>query len=1136
MEKLINYIYKELILHNLKETNMVLHKRFIKRVALLTASTVMCMNVSALEVKDYKGHWAQEAISEWVSSGIVKGYEDGTVRPSQPLTRAELAVLLNRVFKLGYKNESINYKDVQSGAWYEDAVELVMSAEMMNDYEDGFRPHQLATREEAAYAFARAYHLSDSNGKTFVDSHLISDWAREEVMALIAGGYLQGRTDGTLAPQDVLTRADFITMLDKLTAKLYQASGVYTDNVSGNVVVNAPDITLKDMTISGNLYITEGVGEGDVVLENVKVDGNIIIEGGGEHSIEIKDSTLGNIYVEKATGAVRIALDENSKAENIKVASKVQLEGNIEHLEIVTKEEIKLMEATIKDLQILSDGGKVIVDKGSVIDQLVANAAVEITGNGKINKAFINADHVVIKDVALDKDGIVVGTDVEVPPVMENTSKPTTGGGGSSSSGNNGGGSTDSGDSNKPEEPENPDTPIEVVGVYIIGDTQVTTGSSIRLIADVETTGKDESFEEVTWSIKPNSLQDVKITEDGLFTAGRTTGSAIVIATSTKDPSKYAEHKIEVIDTEDFVPVDYITINRREAELSVGEGLQLLVDVQPSNATNKEVMWTSNNESIVQVDARGYITAIGAGEAIVTATTLDGKHSVTSRIVVKQAEAKPVITDVKVKGESTVEVGESIALQAEVTVLPDEDRYKEVVWTLKEGAPEGTTISQDGLLTAGTTTGSAIVIARSKVDSNKYAEHYVTITKKIPVESIKLSHENITLLLEEEAILTAKVEPADATGQRVKWTSSNPNVVSVDENGKIVAQGVGEATITVSTLDGKVSATCDVQVNGRTLKGKVKVEEQPVKGAKVFLYSEKDNFSKPVASVTTNELGDYTFENLRKGNYLVKAFYEESTQDYAIPTSKVLVEDELHVMDMTCKKVTSLEVKVVEKSDGVTPVQYAFVLVEGKDGEGNKWSRREETNGAGKVKFILPEDLQEDITYTLIKPGYEEETYTYKLQSLAKNIEKQTFKKEIEPTYPDVIEQTEMAAGTNPLGVGDTTYEALKTAGWRVESDTKLSTNSRKLQFENLNGADGMDAKIIYTVGSVDEDKDYEILLQYMIRKQSEATNGDRTFENLKQTIYNGSGTFKDGTRTVTVSYNGELNPTITIIFSNYTK
>lgn len=1117
---------------------MILHKRFTKRIALLAASTVMCMNISVLEAKDYKGHWAQEAISKWVSLGIIKGYEDETIRPSKPVTRAELASFLSRIFQLTYKDTSINYKDVKEGTWYHEAVTLVMSAELMNDYEGEFRPNQMATREEAAYAFAHAYHLAGGDAKIFVDSDLISDWAKEEVEALIAGGYLQGRTDGTLAPKDTLTRAEFITMLDKLTAKLYQDPGTYSGNISGNVVINTADITLKDMTISGNLYIAEGVGEGDVTLDNVKVEGVMIVEGGGEHSVEVMKSTLGSIYVDKASGSVRVALDESSKAAKVKVNSKARLEGSIEYVEVVTKEEINLVGATIKNLQISASDGNIKVDKTSAIDELVAEVRASIIGSGKVNKAFINADGVIIEGLKLSKDAVVIGNDVKVSPIINTTSGQISGGGGgggsTAGSGNNGSTDSDKNESTGSGDSEKPGDLIEVSSIHIIGPSQVKVGSSIKLIADVKTTGDDESLKQVTWSIGAGSLQDVKITQEGIFTAGSTTGTAIIVATSKQDPAKYVEHKIEIISEDEYIPVEGITLNHSQAELTIGEGVQLLADVSPSHATNKQVMWSSSNEKSVMVDQTGYMIAISEGDAVITATTLDGEYVGICHVTVKKNEQKPVVSGIKIQGETTVEVGESIVLSAEVNVLPDVAQYKEVTWQVKEGSAEGAVISEKGILTAGNITGTVIVVATSKEDTSQYAEYYVTIVKKVPVESIQLSHENLEMLLGDEAFLTAQVFPLDATNKKVTWISNNPDIVSVDDNGKITTHGIGEAEITVSTPNGEISTKCAIKVKGRTLSGKVTVEDNSIEGTKISLYSDKDNFNVAIASVEANASGEYEFSNLPKGNYRIKAFYEDEISEYIAPVSEVSMEEAFKKVDINCEKVTSFTVKAV---DSVTnkEILYVNILVEGQDEEGNKWSYKKETDGAGQAKFTLPNDIDSQVTYTLKKDGYEEITLNYNLKLLEKNTLVVPFKKEVEPIYPEKIEQHSEREGTNLLGVGDTTYEALKSAGWRVESETKLSTNSRRLIFENMNGEGGIDAKIIYNrSGFGDEIKDYDVLLQYMIRKQTEDTKGDWLFEELKQNIQNGSGVHIDGHRTIKVTYDGKVDGIVEIVFSNY--
>ncbi len=97
-------------------------------------------------------------------------------------------------------------------------------------------------------------------------------------------------------------------------------------------------------------------------------------------------------------------------------------------------------------------------------------------------------------------------------------------------------------------------------------------------------------------------------------------------------------------------------------------------------------------------------------------------------------------------------------------------------------------------------------------------EYTLTIAPKqtVSVTGVTLSATSLTLNEKETAILTATVEPADATNQKVTWSSSAPGVATVDANGKVTAVGAGTATITVTTADGGKTATCTVTVTAKT--------------------------------------------------------------------------------------------------------------------------------------------------------------------------------------------------------------------------------------------------------------------------------------------------------------------------------
>ena len=283
---------------------MRLNLRLKKVLATTAAATIMATALPVVTyAADYDNHWAKEAITKWSEKEVLEGYEDGTFKPNNKVTRGELAAIIVRVFGLTDTSAAEKYTDVEATKWYASDIAKVSSAGIMNDYEDGtFKPNQEATREEAAYAIAKAYKVAaKETNVTFKDQAQISDWAEAEIASLVAGGYLNGNPDGTFRPTASLTRAEAVTMVDKITADLVNVAGTYSQDIDGHLVVNTKDVELKDMTITGNLYLAEGIGEGDVKLNNVTVLGDVIVEGGGVSTVHVLgQSKLNNIIVDKA--------------------------------------------------------------------------------------------------------------------------------------------------------------------------------------------------------------------------------------------------------------------------------------------------------------------------------------------------------------------------------------------------------------------------------------------------------------------------------------------------------------------------------------------------------------------------------------------------------------------------------------------------------------------------------------------------------------------------------------------------------------------------------------------------------------------------------------------------------------------
>ena len=145
------------------------------------------------------------------------------------------------------------------------------------------------------------------------------------------------------------------------------------------------------------------------------------------------------------------------------------------------------------------------------------------------------------------------------------------------------------------------------------------------------------------------------------------------------------------------------------------------------------------------------------------------------------------------------------------TISPSNAENKAVIWTSSNSSVASV---REGTVTA-LKAGESTITAKSE-DGGKTATCEVTVNAKVYlVESVSLDRTSYEMTEGEIFILSATVNPDNATNKEVTWNSSNPSVASVD-NGKVEALKPGTATITVKTVDGAKTATCDITVNAKT--------------------------------------------------------------------------------------------------------------------------------------------------------------------------------------------------------------------------------------------------------------------------------------------------------------------------------
>ena len=244
------------------------------------------------------------------------------------------------------------------------------------------------------------------------------------------------------------------------------------------------------------------------------------------------------------------------------------------------------------------------------------------------------------------------------------------------------------------------------------------------------------------------------------------------------------------------VPPTGVSLDRESLTLEKGATEKLVATVSPSDATNKNVTWSSENSNIASVDSNGNVTAKAKGITKITATI--GDYSANCNVTVTQ----PIEGIELDKTALDLERGDTEKLTA--TVTPENaDGDKTVTWSSNN--PNIADVDQNGNVTA-VNKGNAIITAAvgDKTDT-------CNVTVGVALQSISINKTEITLNKDTSETLTVSYNPIDTDADKtVNWTSSNTAVATVDEQGKVTA--VGKGTATIKAIVGDKEDICEVTV------------------------------------------------------------------------------------------------------------------------------------------------------------------------------------------------------------------------------------------------------------------------------------------------------------------------------------
>jgi fructan beta-fructosidase len=369
-----------------------------------------------------------------------------------------------------------------------------------------------------------------------------------------------------------------------------------------------------------------------------------------------------------------------------------------------------------------------------------------------------------------------------------------------------------------------------------------------------------------------NSIIDVFINEKAAFSA-----RLYPTRTDSRGIELFSEGSASTFTSVDLwtsavsnVPVTGVTLSKSATTLITGNNEQLVANVLPANATNKNVTWASSNTSKVAVSATGLLTAVATGSATITATTVDGNFTATCTVTVVATPSYQVydfevgnLTGWTTTGLAFNNLDVSSASTYWGGSFNKQGTYH--MWDFNDGGDAQTgdmktanfTLGGDGrinfLVSGGNdinnlylglyrASDNALLMKETGVNDEAYVQRTFDATayigvqcyvkavdnvtggwghinfdniriptqSSVPVTGVTLNKTSTSLSVGNSETLVATVSPSNATNKSVTWSSSNTSVATVNTSGTVTAVGPGSATITVTTIDGGKTATCTV--------------------------------------------------------------------------------------------------------------------------------------------------------------------------------------------------------------------------------------------------------------------------------------------------------------------------------------
>ena len=340
--------------------------------------------------------------------------------------------------------------------------------------------------------------------------------------------------------------------------------------------------------------------------------------------------------------------------------------------------------------------------------------------------------------------------------------------------------------------------PVLIESIVLTGDAEMAIGSQQSLTAEIGP--ESHTISTLTWSSSDTDV--VTVDAEGTVSAVAL-GTADITSTASDGSEVSASFTISVTP----VLVESLSISG-EPEMNPGDTQVLIATAAPDEATDPTVSWASSDADIATVDESGMVTAIAEGTVEIIATANDGSEVSASFTV----NVGPVLVEsVAITGNAEMQVEETQVLSA--TVTPGDAADQSVVWSSANTSIA--TVDQTGLVTA-IAVGTVDIVATAS-DASGATSTFTLTVNPILLESVSINGVP-TMIVGETQYVTVTTAPDNAADETVSWSSSDPEIATVDYIGFVSALAEGEVVLTALANDGSgTSATFSLTINATPL-------------------------------------------------------------------------------------------------------------------------------------------------------------------------------------------------------------------------------------------------------------------------------------------------------------------------------